>query len=128
MCGLGIHDVSVAASRSGSGKGECGVSVAKGLSPPRCRAIELRLQQRTWLHRWWRGRWPVTGKDSEVIPPRTVDYIYVPFMLDEPVLDKRPPHRIERAPWHSLEFVYPSVVLLVKILDDTNEPASTGII
>src|SRR6266702_2544089 len=128
MRGLRIHDMPVAASRSGGGKGECRVSVAKGLSPPRCGAIELRLQQRTWCHRRWRRRRLVTGKDSEVIPPRYVDDIYVPFMLDKPMLDKRPPHRIERASRHGLEFFYSPIVPLVEILDDINKPANTTII
>jgi len=64
----------------------------------------------------------VTGKDRKVVSPSTVDYIYVRLVLDKPVLDKRPPDRIESALRHGLELFYSSVVLLVKILDYTEQP------
>jgi hypothetical protein len=62
--------------------------------------------------------------DSEMIPPSTINHIYVPLVFDEPVLNKGPPHCIEGAPGHAVELFDALFVPFVQVLDDVKQPTS----
>jgi hypothetical protein len=59
-----------------------------------------------------------------MIPPGTINHVHTPLVFDESVLDKGPPHCIERAPGHTVKFFDALLVPLVQMIDNTEEPAS----
>jgi hypothetical protein len=63
-----------------------------------------------------------------MIPPCAINDVYVPLVLDEPVLNKGPPDRVESASGHTVKLFYTLFMPLVQMLDDTEQPASRMII
>ncbi len=65
---------------------------------------------------------------AEMIPPCAINHVYFPLVLDEAVLNKRPPYCIESAPGHTVKLFYALFVPHVQILDDIGQTASMMII
>jgi hypothetical protein len=52
-------------------------------------------------------------KDSEMIPPGTINHVDITLFFDEPVLDEGPPHCIKRSLGHIAELFDTLFVSLV---------------